>query len=324
MSQANRSHIMWVQPDVLGLFSVSVSSFSDNVGLSALIFSDNVGTKGRCYRAEPFIFSGRYIYRSETPVMTAIGHETDVTIADLVADVRASVPMDAGARLGESWVKAAEQIDTIEGNMIARFRTACRELDTKLTMYGDNFVSAFAKTLSESRTHGESSQETLMRCFRDVLRRMRSIETDFGYNNERFANRLEIERRALDTREHTLLREAGHFFTRVETALASHEDQFDHSSTRFRRYLYSLKDDIAGYEIQIERQAKRWYVALRKKIIDCEQVLLALTLKLKQGYSIVKDKAGKVLKSKKSVAIDDIIQVELSDGVLDSAVKGIQ
>ena len=60
MSQANRSHIMWVQPDVLGLFSVSVSSFSDNVGLSALIFSDNVGTKGRCYRAEPFIFSGRY------------------------------------------------------------------------------------------------------------------------------------------------------------------------------------------------------------------------------------------------------------------------
>jgi hypothetical protein len=34
---------MWVHPDVLRLFSVSVGSFSDNVGVSALIFSDNLG-----------------------------------------------------------------------------------------------------------------------------------------------------------------------------------------------------------------------------------------------------------------------------------------
>ena len=98
--------------------------------------------------------------------MTAIGHETDVTIADLVADVRASVPMDAGARLGEPWVKAAERIDTFEGNIIASFKNACRELDTTLTMYGDNFVSSFAKSLAQCRNHVESHQHTLMRCFR--------------------------------------------------------------------------------------------------------------------------------------------------------------
>jgi hypothetical protein len=32
MSKANCSHRIWVQPDVLGLFSVGVGSFSDNVG----------------------------------------------------------------------------------------------------------------------------------------------------------------------------------------------------------------------------------------------------------------------------------------------------
>jgi hypothetical protein len=32
-----------------------------NVGLGKVIFSVNVGTKRRCFRAEPFIFSGRYI-----------------------------------------------------------------------------------------------------------------------------------------------------------------------------------------------------------------------------------------------------------------------
>jgi hypothetical protein len=37
-----------------------VGSFSDNVGLSALIFSVNVGMKRRCSRAERFMLSRRY------------------------------------------------------------------------------------------------------------------------------------------------------------------------------------------------------------------------------------------------------------------------
>src|ERR671931_329601 len=60
MSTAHRSYIRWVQPDVLGLFLASVGSFSANVGLSALIFSDNLGTKPRCSRAERFTLLGRY------------------------------------------------------------------------------------------------------------------------------------------------------------------------------------------------------------------------------------------------------------------------
>ena len=63
MSKVHRSHSIRVQPDVFGLFSGSVGSFSANVGLSALIFSDNLGTKRRCYRAERFMFSGYYSYR---------------------------------------------------------------------------------------------------------------------------------------------------------------------------------------------------------------------------------------------------------------------
>jgi hypothetical protein len=62
MSKAHRCHSMWVQPDVLGLFLVNVGPFLNNMGLSALIFSDNLGTKPRCYWAERFMFSGYYTY----------------------------------------------------------------------------------------------------------------------------------------------------------------------------------------------------------------------------------------------------------------------
>lgn len=37
----------------------------------------------------------RTIYASEIPVISAVGHEPDVTIADFVADLRAATPSNA-------------------------------------------------------------------------------------------------------------------------------------------------------------------------------------------------------------------------------------
>jgi hypothetical protein len=59
---AGHSQGMWVPPAVRGLFLTNVGSFSDNLGLGRAMFSGNVGTMARCYRAELFIFSGRHNY----------------------------------------------------------------------------------------------------------------------------------------------------------------------------------------------------------------------------------------------------------------------
>jgi exonuclease VII large subunit len=79
------------------------------------------------------------------------------------------------------------------------------------------------------------------------------------------------------------------------------------------------------YDGDLSQEAKRWFLAIGKKVTDSERLLLANDpkLKLKQGFSIVKDKNGKVLKSVKTVALRDIIKVELSDGILDSKVEDI-
>src|SRR5262249_15184485 len=41
----------------------------------------------------------RAIYDCQIPVVSAVGHEIDVTVADLVADVRALTPSEAGERV---------------------------------------------------------------------------------------------------------------------------------------------------------------------------------------------------------------------------------
>jgi exodeoxyribonuclease VII large subunit len=122
--------------------------------------------------------------------MTAIGHETDVTIADLVADVRASVPMDAGQRLAEQWISAGERVQTIEESLLRSFKNRCRELDIRLTNYQNNYLSGYAKQLAQCQKALVDSQQTLMRCFKDILLRIRSIEENFAFNDQRFSQKL--------------------------------------------------------------------------------------------------------------------------------------
>jgi len=44
----------------------------------------------------------RAIYASQIPVVSAVGHEIDVTLSDLVADVRALTPSEAAERIAPS------------------------------------------------------------------------------------------------------------------------------------------------------------------------------------------------------------------------------
>ncbi len=65
----------------------------------------------------------RAIAASWVPVISAVGHETDVTISDLVADVRAPTPSAAAEMVVRSKRDLAERLD----GLLARLRAALRE-----------------------------------------------------------------------------------------------------------------------------------------------------------------------------------------------------
>lgn len=62
------------------------------------------------------------IFHSKLPVVSAIGHESDFTIADLVADCRAPTPTAAAELLSVNNADLANKLQTLHGQLINAFR----------------------------------------------------------------------------------------------------------------------------------------------------------------------------------------------------------
>lgn len=70
-------------------------------------------------------FLVRAIYSFSKPVLSAVGHEVDVTLCDLVADIRAATPTDASRII-------KNQLDTVYEQMFAFEETLKKEMKLKI------------------------------------------------------------------------------------------------------------------------------------------------------------------------------------------------
>ena len=59
----------------------------------------------------------RTIYHSEIPVISAVGHEPDVTISDYVADLRAATPSNAAELVVPDQMELRERLSSLQGRM---------------------------------------------------------------------------------------------------------------------------------------------------------------------------------------------------------------
>jgi exodeoxyribonuclease VII large subunit len=103
----------------------------EQLGVDAVILTRGGGSK-----EDLWAFNDRAlaeaIVRCAVPVVAAIGHETDTTTAELVADVRAATPTQAAMRLIPDAAALAEQIDRQGARLLAALRAAAAEARSRL------------------------------------------------------------------------------------------------------------------------------------------------------------------------------------------------
>jgi exodeoxyribonuclease VII large subunit len=83
----------------------------------------------QAFNSEPV---ARAIFASRVPIISAVGHETDYTIADFVADLRAPTPSAAAEMVVPEKLALERRLNEVKANLIKNINNYYNKLNTKI------------------------------------------------------------------------------------------------------------------------------------------------------------------------------------------------
>ncbi|HAS1786408.1 TPA: exodeoxyribonuclease VII large subunit [Enterobacter cloacae] len=223
----------------------------------------------------------RAIFASLIPVVSAVGHETDVTIADFVADLRAPTPS-----------AAAEVISRNQQELLRQIQNGQQRLEMAMDYFLANRTRRFTQL-----HHRLQQQHPQLR-----LARQQTVL-------ERLRQRMNV---AVDAQ----LKRAGSRQQRVTQRLNQQNPQptIYRAQARIQQLEYRLAENIRA---RLSTTRERFGNA----VTHLEAVSPLSTLA--RGYSVTTATDGNVLKQTGQVKAGDILTTRLSDGWVESEVKGV-
>lgn len=112
----------------------------------------------------------RAIYQSGIPVISGVGHEIDVTLADLVADVRALTPSEAAERLVPNYIEVIGGLDAASDRMTKLVLSALDRARRELAVWGSRPVlTQPLECLRESAMELDFLENSMSRSVRGIL-----------------------------------------------------------------------------------------------------------------------------------------------------------
>ncbi len=113
----------------------------------------------------------RTVYAMDTPVISAVGHETDTTVIDFVSDLRAPTPSAAAElavpeldTLKKALDSLAESLDSAAAVYMTKRRTYIRTLSEKLTAI---YPAAKLAVFTEHLSSGKAALDNAMKAYID-------------------------------------------------------------------------------------------------------------------------------------------------------------
>ena len=116
----------------------------------------------------------RAIFECETPVISAVGHETDTTIADYVADLRAPTPSAAAELAGYDVEQLMQDIASCENRLNRLMKNQAVLTKNRLLSYAARLkVLSPEYQLNSKKQYAAELEDRLGRTMRDVLNQKR-------------------------------------------------------------------------------------------------------------------------------------------------------
>jgi len=245
---------------VEGLYAVdeitaAIRWFNENMGdIEALVLTRGGGSLEslQSFNSETM---AKAIFASKIPIITAIGHENNETIADLVADVYASTPTDAARILSDPWRQAHDLLNSHETNITSILKGKYVNALSSLTFFENNFVSAVNKTISYKKERMDSLQRSLVTSFHRIIDKIKSVEKDFLNNWEKLRTKVSTLNQSVNNQEQIFSGETGRWLRGLAESLGDIEQRLKLSDPTGRlRQGYSIIFNSGNKVIKSARQ----------------------------------------------------------------------
>ena len=223
----------------------------------------------------------RAIARSELPVISAVGHEIDWTIADFVADFRAPTPS-----------AAAEIVVTPRDEWLAQINDLRRRVKANF----EYIVDDFRNRLERARTSY-------------VFREPRRLIDNYRQRVDEITGRLNyiIKEKITETK------------IRLSNSLNTLTSAKKIFSLQIIQRRKNLILQVRALETARETKLTNLRKQINNLLRQLEAVSPVAVLK--RGFTITKDSTGEVITSAEKIKIGETIKTEFSDGLVESEVK---
>lgn len=266
----------------------------------------------------------RAVAASRIPVVSAVGHETDLTICDLVADVRAATPTAAAELVVPDSDEVTASVEALAGRLR---RAAAHRLELEQSaLAGLLHRRWWREPLTAVRQREQAVDETLTRLVQQAWLRLREADrrlTRAVSLIQRIQPATFAAKRAVDLTLaiHRLHRGGDRRLREAERMLAGADRALYAASPvhRLGRARDGLTSALQRVGVALAHSHKRRQASLRAT----EGRLQALSYKgvLGRGFSITRAKTGrKVIRSAAGLADDQVLLTELSDGEVESRI----
>ncbi|MFH1419091.1 MAG: exodeoxyribonuclease VII large subunit [Planctomycetota bacterium] len=266
----------------------------------------------------------RAIYASEIPVVSAVGHEVDFTIADFTADVRAATPTAAAELVVPDRAELAADVEAQARRLrrgVARMLESARSRLTVIERY-----EWFRDPVGQVRRRGQEIDEVTSR-LRLVIagavasRRSTLHDAEVRLSRVRPEAVLAKRRELLSRTEHRLRWAQGHFSLIAERRLRGMHARLMSASPEAR---------VGQAAVLVKQLTERLAIGIARTLSDRRLALATLDARLlasghenilRRGFTITRRKrGGKIVRASSDVKTGDRLETQTADGRIASRV----
>lgn len=302
---------------------VRALKIADRQGADAIVLARGGGSLEElmCFNDESV---ARAIVACKTPVVTGIGHEDDVTIADMVADLRASTPTAAAEAVAPDTSKLIEALMERRRRLYECWKRFSNEAHTTLDAHSQALRHTLELEISQEAHAQELNSSKLSQVMQNYLEahqhKLAMLAAKPCFESP-YASIREQEFQLAQTAQRLDLA-ATQGLKSYKTFVQGFDKQLDKLElTR----LAQMRDQLTHQERDIERSMQTTFQMNNSKLAQAAATLDALSpLKvLSRGYAITFDTSGHVIKDATQVSAGDKISVRLGSGTAHATVDAV-